>query len=327
MIKEPIQKRERARPDSERYSQQLRVKTQAKLLDFLLENISGMSRNNIKALLKRRQVAVDGAPIAQFDFIVFPGDTVMIGKMRLDRRKPSMVDIIYEDDEMIAINKPQGLLSIASDKEKAITAYRQVTDHVRLTNKHARVFVVHRLDQDTSGVLLFAKNDELRTRWQDKWNDLVIKRGYYAIVAGVPKKEADTLKHYLKETTTHLMYISDRPGDGQLAITNYKVIKASDKYALLDVNIDSGRKNQIRVQLRHIGHPVVGDDKYDTLLNPINRLGLHAYTLKLRHPDHDKVYEFKAPLPASFNNLFKKAPEITTKDTPKSGRPRHSYRK
>ena len=327
MIKEPIQNRERARPDSERYSQQLRVKTQAKLLDFLLENISGMSRNNIKALLKRRQVAVDGAPIAQFDFIVFPGDTVMIGKMRLDRRKPSMVDIIYEDDEMIAINKPQGLLSIASDKEKAITAYRQVTDHVRLTNKHARVFVVHRLDQDTSGVLLFAKNDELRTRWQDKWNDLVIKRGYYAIVAGVPKKEADTLKHYLKETTTHLMYISDRPGDGQLAITNYKVIKANDKYALLDVNIDSGRKNQIRVQLRHIGHPVVGDDKYDALLNPIDRLGLHAYALKLKHPDSDKVYEFKAPLPATFLNLFKAKSIVRPEVKPIPSRKRQSSRK
>jgi 23S rRNA pseudouridine1911/1915/1917 synthase len=324
MNKKMVFEKPRPNREKDKYSQQLRVKTQAKLLDFLLENIDGMSRNNIKALLKRRQVAVDGAPVAQFDFLVYPGDIVMIGKARLDHKKPTMVDIIYEDDEMIAINKPHGLLSIASDKEKAVTAFRRVTDYVRIKDKHARVFVVHRLDQDTSGVLLFAKNDELRKKWQDKWNDLVIKRGYYALVAGVPQKEEDTLRHYLKETTTHLMYISDRPGDGQLAITHYKITKSNDKYALLDVNIDSGRKNQIRVQLRHIGHPVVGDDKYDALLNPIDRLGLHAYALKLKHPDSDKVYEFKAPLPTTFLNLFKAKSIVRPEVKPIPSRKRQS---
>jgi 23S rRNA pseudouridine1911/1915/1917 synthase len=304
-MEKTINKSRRPAP-KEIYTQEIRVKKQAGLLDFLLEQDLHMSRNNIKGLLKRRQVAVDGAPVAQFDFQVYPGDIVMIGKNRLER-KPSRPDIevIYEDAEMIVINKPQGLLSIASDKEKAATAYRQVTAHVREQDPKARVFVVHRIDQDTSGVLLFAKNDHLRELWQDKWNDLVIKRGYYAVAVGTPSKEQDTLRHYLKETTTHLMYISDRPGDGQLAVTHYKVMKTNDQYALLDVAIDSGRKNQIRVQLRHIGHPIVGDDKYDTLLNPLNRLGLHAYYLSLKHPETGRVYEFKAPIPASFTNLFK----------------------
>ncbi len=293
-------------PKRDPYSQEFRVKQTSQLLDFLLQNMTGVSRNNVKGLLKRRQVAVDGAPVAQFDFEVVPGDIVMIGKERLER-KPSRptIDILYEDDEMIAINKPHGLLSIASDKEKEATAYRQVTAHVRAQNPKARVFVVHRIDQDTSGVLLFAKNNRLRDLWQERWNDLVAKRGYYAIVVGKPAKEQDTLRHYLKETTTHLMYISDWPGDGQLAITHYQIMKTNDTYSLLDVSIDSGRKNQIRVQLRHIGHPVVGDDKYDTLLNPLDRLGLHAYYLSLKHPETGRLYEFKAPMPSVFTNLFK----------------------
>jgi len=307
--KRPHQSRIRKPEAKDIYSHQARVKTQMGLLDFLLSENLGMSRNNVKALLKRRQIAVDGAPVAQFDFLVYPGDVVMIGKHRLEHGGKPNIAIIYEDEDMIAINKPQGLLSIASDKEKEMTAFRQVTDYLRQTDPKARAFVVHRLDQDTSGVLLFAKNDALREAWQDKWNDLVELRGYYAIVAGVPKEESGTLKHYLKETTTHLMYVSSREGDGQLAITNYRVMKHNAHYSLLDVKIDSGRKNQIRVQLRHIDHPVVGDDKYDALLNPIKRLGLHAYALKLRHPTSGKTYEFKAPIPTTFTALFKNAPE------------------
>ncbi|MFA5235496.1 MAG: RluA family pseudouridine synthase [Bacilli bacterium] len=300
-------KQETRRPTKrDPYSQEFRVKKTSGLLEFLLENMTGVSRNNVKGLLKRRQVAVDGAPVAQFDFEVVPGDIVMIGKERLERRstRPT-IDIIYEDEEMIAINKPHGLLSIASDKEKEATAYRQVTAHVRTTDPKARVFVVHRIDQDTSGVLLFVKNNRLRDLWQDQWNDLVTKRGYYAVVVGQPSSDKDTLRHYLKETTTHMMYVSDRPGDGQLAVTHYQVMKTNSQYSLLDVTIDSGRKNQIRVQLRHIGHPIVGDDKYDTLLNPIDRLGLHAYHLSLKHPETGRLYEFKATMPPSFTNLFK----------------------
>jgi len=298
------------------YTDQFRVKKQAGLFDFLLEQDLHMSRNNIKSLLKRRQVAVDGAPVAQFDFQVYPGDIVMIGKGRLERKEKPSIDIIYEDADLIVINKAHGLLSIASDKEKQATAYRRVTDYVRADDPKARVFVVHRLDQDTSGVLLFAKSDQLRNLLQDRWNEIVSLRGYYAVVAGVPEKEADTLKHWLKETTTHLMYVSSRAGDGQLAITRYHVIKKSDHFALLDVNIDSGRKNQIRVQLRHIGHPVVGDDKYDTLANPLGRLGLHAYALTLRHPLSGKEYDFRAPMPPSFTQPFR-AKAAPVKESPR----------
>ena len=315
MKKKPFPPRKRL-PKPVTYSQQYRVKTQMGLLDFLLTNVEGMSRNNIKNLLKRRVIAVDGAPIAQFDFQVYPGDIVMIGNERLEHRNPTKIDVIYEDEELLAINKPSGLLSIASDKEKAVTAYRQVTDYVRLQDPLARVFVVHLIDMDTSGVLLFSKSDELRKKLQDQWNDLVIKRGYYALVAGVPKENEATLRHYLKETSTHLMYISDRQGDGQLATTHYQIERKNDTYALLNVDIESGRKNQIRVQLRHIGHPVVGDDKYDTLLNPINRLGLHAYFLSLKHPDTGKVYEFHASLPKEFVSVFKKKDAISKSEKP-----------
>ena len=298
------------------FIKQIHVKKESGLLDFLLENVIEFSRNKIKGLLKRRQIAVDGVPVAQFDFKVHPGDTVFIAKERLVNSKQpkakQKIDIIYEDDQFLAINKPNGLLSIASNKEKEQTAYRLASDYVRKDNPRARLFVVHRIDKETSGVLLFAKNVELKDQLQKEWNDLVIKRGYYAIVMGQVKQPEATLKHYLKETTTHLMYISSKQGDGQLAITHYKLIKSNEKYSLLDIKIDTGRKNQIRVQLRHINHPVIGDDKYDTLANPLNRLGLHAYELTLKNPIDQKQYVFKATMPNQFKSLFGKK-EMTSK--------------
>ena len=206
---------------------------------------------------------------------------------------------------MIVINKPSGLLSIASDKEKSSTAYRMLSDYVQQKDKHNRIFVVHRLDEDTSGVLMVVKNPRLQKALQDDWNNLVSKRGYYAIVEGVPKQKKGRITSYLKKNVQNMMYSSKKEGDGQYSITNYEVIKSNDKYSLLDVNIDSGRKNQIRVHLGDIGHHVIGDDKYGNPCNPIKRLGLHAYELDIKHPFTNKVMKFKAPMPKEFDTLFK----------------------
>ena len=285
---------------------QYKVTKECELLEFLLETFKNQSRNSVKSLLSSHRVSVDGAPTSQFNFKLYPEDTVIISNAPIRRKTRSNLPIIYEDDDIIVINKPSGLLSIASDNEKSSTAYRMLSDYVQQKDKHNRIFVVHRLDEDTSGVLMVAKNVKIQQALQNNWNDIVKKRGYYAIVEGVMEKKSDTIKSYLKKNSQNLMYSSKKAGDGQLAITHYKVIKGNDKYTLLDVNIDTGRKNQIRVHLGEKGHHIIGDDKYGEPANPIKRLGLHAYELDLIHPFTGKLVKFTAPMPKIFDELFDK---------------------
>jgi len=281
-----------------------KVQQECELLEFLFLTFKDKSRNSVKSLLSNHQVAVDGAPVSQFNFKLYPGDTVIISKTPIRKKTRSNLPIIFENDEIIVINKPSGLLSIASDKEKGSTAYRMLTDYVQQKDKHNRIFVVHRLDEDTSGVLMVAKNVKIQQALQDNWNDLVSSRGYYAIVDGQMKEPTGTVKSYLKKNSQNMMYSSKKPGDGQLAITHYKVMQVAGDYSLLDVHIDSGRKNQIRVHLGDLGHNVIGDDKYGNPTNPIKRLGLHAYELIIKHPFTGKVMKFTAPMPKEFKTLF-----------------------
>ena len=279
------------------------VTKQSTLLEFLFETLKGQSRNSIKSILSSKRVSIDGAPITQFDFKLYPGDTIIISNNPIHKKTRSNLPIIYEDDEIIVINKPSGLLSIASDKEKSSTAYRMLSDYVQQKDKHNRIFVVHRLDEDTSGVLMVAKNRDIQTALQDNWNDIVTKRGYYAIVEGQMKEKQGTVKSYLKKNAQNLMY-SSKDKNGQYSITHYKVMKENEKYSLLDVNIDTGRKNQIRVHMGDLGHNVIGDDKYGNPSNPLKRLGLHAYCLELKHPLTGKKMKFTAPMPKEFETLF-----------------------
>lgn len=281
-----------------------KVKSECILIDFLMKEI-GFSRNNAKKILSHHLVSVDGAPVSQFDFSLFKGDTVIIAKRPIRKKENNSLKIIYEDDEIIVINKPYGVLSVASDKEKCITAYRMATDYVQQKDKHNRVFVVHRIDKETSGVLMFAKNNKLKEELTNNWNELVQKRGYYAVCEGVFKEKSMHIENYLKQNSLNLVYITKNSKGAQKAITDYKVIKENDKYSLVDVDIKTGRKNQIRVTLGSLGHYILGDDKYGEPANPINRLCLHAYELKLIHPLTKKTLTFKAPIPKEFLNFFK----------------------
>lgn len=280
------------------------VKKNVELLEFLFELFPSQSRNSVKSLLASRRVSVDGAPITQFNFKLVPGDTVIISKTAIRRKTRSNLPIIYEDDSLIVINKPSGLLSIASDKEKGSTAYRMLSDYVQQKDKHNRVFVVHRLDEDTSGVLMVAKNVEIQQALQANWNDIVTKRGYYGVVEGQLKEKKGTVKSYLRKNAQNMMYSVKSPKDAQLAITHYKVMQENEQYSLLDINIDTGRKNQIRVHMGDLGHHIIGDDKYGNPSNPIKRLGLHAYCLEFTHPFTHKKMKFTAPIPQEFKDLF-----------------------
>lgn len=283
---------------------EFKVKEDCELLSFLISKYPNLSRNNVKSLLSNHQVAVDGAPVSQFNFKLVKEDVVIVSRNRIAKKERKNLPIIYEDHEIIVINKPSGLLSVASDNEKGRTAYRMVTDYVQQADKHNRIYVVHRLDEDTSGVLLFAKNEKIWKALQHNWNDIVKSRGYYAIVEGHMEKNEDTFIDYLKENSLNLMYVSNDKKNGKKCITHYKVMKKSKLYSFLDVNISSGRKNQIRVQFGFRNHHVIGDDKYGEPSNPINRLGLHAYELVFVHPLTNKTIKLNCPMPEEFKKLF-----------------------
>lgn len=283
---------------------EFKVHEPCELLTFLISKYPNLSRNNVKSLLANHQVAVDGAPISQFNFELAKDDIVIVSKRRIAKKQRKDLPIIFENDEFIVINKPSGLLSVASDNEKGRTAYRLVTDYVQQKDRHNRIYVVHRLDEDTSGVLVFAKNAKLRDALQKNWSDIVKKRGYFAIVEGKMEKDSDTFIDYLKENSLNLMYVTKNIKEGKKCTTRYKVIKTTKDYSLLDIDIDSGRKNQIRVQLGYRGHYVIGDDKYGEPSNPINRLGLHAYELIFVHPFSGKKMKFVSGMPKEFKNLM-----------------------
>lgn len=278
------------------------------LMEYLMSKLPTLGRNKIKSFLSHHQVLVDGMPVSRFDFELASEDVVTVlkygkkGKMQEEEPLP----ILYEDDDFIVINKPSGLLSIASDKEREKTAYRMLNNYVRKSNPKSRIFILHRIDRDTSGVLVVAKNVTIRDALQKHWNDLVSARGYYAVVTGKMEKEKGTFHTWMIENSTNLMFSSHKKGEGQEAITHYEVMEENESYSLLDVHIDTGRKNQIRVHMKESGHPVIGDDKYGNGENPLKRLGLHAYQLTFKHPITKKIMTFKAPMPSEFMTLFTK---------------------
>ncbi|MDD6302781.1 MAG: RluA family pseudouridine synthase [Bacillales bacterium] len=296
---------EKGRPNDKLFKEYI-VPRRMLLLDFLIETITFKSRNNIKKLLSSHQILVNGASVSQFDFELIAKDIVTISQypVKSNGKKESKVQILYEDDELIAINKPCGLLSISDDKEKEKTAYRYVMDYVRKTDPKNRIFVVHRLDKETSGVLIFTKNEELKEALQDKWNDLVKVREYIAICEGIFEKKSGTRVSYLMQTKTNLMYSTQDKINGQKAITHYEVIVEKDNLSLLKVQIDTGKKNQIRVHMKDLGHKIVGDDKYGSTDNTFNRLGLHARILEFDHPLKNKHFKFIADTPKEFLKFF-----------------------
>lgn len=275
------------------------------LLPFLLASVKGKSRNNVKSLLSRRLVAVDGAPVSRFDTPLAPGQQVSILSSSAPRADALPFPLLYEDERLIVVNKPAKLLSVATDKEKIRTAYHIVTDYVKARRVDDRIFVIHRLDRDTSGVLMFARDPETKELFQSRWNDIITRRGYLAVVEGTPTPAQDTIRSFLVETDTHLSF-SGQPGKGaKEAVTNYQVVKSGSGYALLDVSIETGRKNQIRVHMKEMGHPVVGDKQYGARTNPIGRLCLHANELSFTHPATGEQVTFKAKMPRDFNRVFR----------------------
>lgn len=281
------------------------VKEPAELLAFLLAHVSGEGRNAIKSMLSRGQVAIDGRPSTLYNQALKPGQTVSVSKARIVEKPPlAGLTILHEDEDVIVVAKEAGLLSIASEQESEMTAYRQLTAHVRATDPASRIFVLHRLDRDTSGVMMFAKSERVQQQLQENWHENVEERTYIALVEGKVKKTEGTISSYLRESKTLKMYSSSSPVDAQHAVTHYKVLQSNANFSLLEVSLETGRKNQIRVHMEDIGHPIVGDKKYGSKSRILGRLGLHARLLSFKHPATGKLVRFETDIPKSFLKPF-----------------------
>lgn len=204
------------------------------------------------------------------------------------------MNIIYEDKNILVVNKPAGLLTIATDKEKIKTLYHQAYDYVHKKNRNNKIFIVHRLDKDTSGIVLFAKNEQIKKYLQDNWNTLASVREYYCIVEGQMKNKKGHIEQYITDDKNLYTYVTDKK-HGHLAITDYEVIRSSKNYSILKVNIKTGRKNQIRVALSNLNHPIIGDKKYGSTKNPLRKLCLHHEKLIIKMPDKEMTFIAKIP--------------------------------
>lgn len=261
-----------------------------------------LSKKTIKNYIKNKMVKVNNKIITNNNYKLKQNDIVEI--IYTKRIIPNYnLDILYEDKYLIIINKPSGLLSISNDFEKDITAYHLVSDYIKENSKSNYIFVVHRLDQDTSGILMFCKDQKIRDKMQENWNNIVKKRGYIAIVDG-KMNNSGTIHTYLLENKQQFVY-SSKNKQGKEAITHYQTIKSNKHYSMLQVFIDTGRRNQIRVHLSENKHPIAGDKKYKCITNPIKRLCLHANILEFIHPVSKKIITIKCDIPDDMKNLLK----------------------
>lgn len=274
------------------------------LLEFLIASMPQRKRTGIKELLKHNCVMVNTLVTTKFDYPVKEGDTVRVNMTRefpvfYHRR----LKIEYEDDSILVVNKGYGLLSMGTDKIREGTAYSILREYLKWVDPRNKIFIVHRLDRDTSGLMMFAKTQQAKETMQHNWNNLVLERKYLCVVEGYVEKDEGEIRSYLAENSRFEVYSTDNPKEGQLAVTRYRVLRRGKGRTMLEVSLDTGRKNQIRVHLRDLGHPIVGDRKYGARTSPIHRLCLHAQTLRFAHPETRRDMNFSTPVPASFESL------------------------
>jgi len=285
------------------------VKEKSTLFDFIRLKMPEKSRNAVKELLSNKQVRINKNIETNFNFPLLPDDKITISSLKAPKEIPlKNLKIIFEDSQIIVINKDKGLLSVSTEKENEKTAFRILSNYLKQADPKNQLFVVHRLDRETSGIMLFAKNMEVKKYLQSDWKTNVMDRCYYVVVEGEVKSNIGTIHSWLAENKNYQVYSTDNPNIGQEAETHYKVINRNKDYSLLEVRLSTGRKNQIRVHMKDLGHSVIGDKKYGaTQPSPINRLGLHAFLLSFKHPTNGEKMKFDTPIPTEFNKLFKKS--------------------
>ena len=280
------------------------VTEESQLMDFLMKKMDGISRNKVKRMLANKVVSVDGKRTTQFDFALQPSMVVEIGKPTArERFHHPKLEIVYEDKYLLVINKKEGLLTNSPTKEKD-TAQGILNQYFISTQQRCRAHTIHRLDRDTSGLMLFAKSKEVALMFEEDWKNTVYDRRYVAVVCGEMEKQSGVVESWLKDNKAFITYSSPVDNGGKFAQTYYETLMVHKGYSLVELTLETGRKNQIRVHMADIGHPVVGDVKYGNGDNSLGRLCLHAYKLCFHHPLKKKDMEFETPFPGVFGRPF-----------------------
>ena len=282
------------------------VKEQKPLLEWLLANVKE-SRTKVKATLQGRGIKVDGKTVTQFDYMLEPGMKVAVSKTKRNQQsfRSRYVKIVYEDKWLIVVEKQPGILSMAGG-HASLNVKSVLDDYFRKSRQKCTAHVVHRLDRDTSGLMVYAKDMETEQVLEHNWHQIVYDRRYVAVCSGEVIDDEGTIENWLKDNKAYITYSSPVDNGGKLAITHFHVLDRTTEHSLVEFRLETGRKNQIRVHSADMGHPVCGDTKYGNGDDPLHRLCLHAWLLCFTHPVTGEPMEFETPVPTAFKQLFKR---------------------
>ena len=275
------------------------------LLTFLLENVKG-SRSKIKATLKGGGIRVDRKTVTHFDYPLEPGMVVMVSKTKRNQEilKSRYIKIVFEDEYLVVLEKKVGILSMAAG-HSSLNVKGVLDDYFHKSHQRCHAHVVHRLDRDTSGLMIYAKDMKTEQALEKEWHEIVYDRRYVAVLSGEINDEGGTIANWLKDNKAYITYSSPVDNGGKYAVTHFHTLQRKNGYSLVEFKLETGRKNQIRVHSADMGHPVCGDVKYGNGDDPCNRLALHAYMLCFEHPVTHERLEFVTPIPDSFLKVFK----------------------
>jgi 23S rRNA pseudouridine1911/1915/1917 synthase len=286
---------------------ELIVNHDAELQDYIMQ-ATGKSRTAVKSLFAHKQIFVDGKNVSQYNFEIRKNQTITINSIGTAQNKVenrlNNLKIVFEDDDILVVEKPSGMLSVSTSNGNETTAYSLLRNYVKMKFAQNKIFIVHRLDKGTSGLMLFAKNEQAKRILQSNWENFIRQRKYIAVVCGRMRNESDTIISYLKENAAMQMYVSKNAEDAQRAVLSYRVLKRNNSFSLLEIELETGRKNQIRVQMQETGHSVAGDKRYGGKSSPIGRLALHAQTLEFVHPKTREIMRFVTKIPKKFMIVF-----------------------
>lgn len=281
------------------------VEEDAQLLDWLIANLKGFSRNKVKDTLHGRGIKVNGKIVTQFDYPLTRGMKISVSKSKKnDTFKSRYVNLVYEDPYLVVIEKKPGILSMAAG-HKSLNVKTVLDDYFRQTKQRCTAHVVHRLDRDTSGLMVYAKDMQTEQTLEHEWHNIVYDRRYVAVVSGEMEEDEGTIANWLKDNKAYVTYSSPVDNGGKYAVTHFHVLDRTTEHSLVEYKLETGRKNQIRVHSADMNHPVCGDVKYGNGDDPIHRLCLHAYMLHFFHPVTRARMEFETPIPSQFRMLFK----------------------
>ena len=281
------------------------VKSEQPLLEYLLQTLNE-SRSKIKATLQGHGIKVNGKCVTQFDYVLKPGMKVAVSQSKRNQQgfKSRYVKIVYEDRWIIVVEKNIGILSMAAG-HSSLNVKSVLDDYFHKSRQKCRAHVVHRLDRDTSGLMVYAKDMETEQILEHNWHDIVYDRRYVAVVSGEMENDEGTIANWLKDNKAYVTYSSPTDNGGKYAVTHFHVIDRTTEHSLVEYKLETGRKNQIRVHSADMGHPVCGDVKYGNGDDPVHRLCLHAYVLCFYHPVTHQPMEFETPIPSEFRRALK----------------------